>query len=708
MANFQYLNYQDIKSKIKELLNNPTKNKVTEQFPIGFSEFGLPIEHYTIGHGPKHIVVSASYHAAEIITSIFAVRLMEEIANDSNFPEEKYTIDFLPIINPEGYLITTSMQDLYLGSNTSEEEKIAKAKVYWSSYKEDTTIPAKVRKGELPESALREKKKYQALFDHINLYEYLKEYPLIKEKVLSIIRKNNYPIGVLAAWTSNASGIDLSQNVPFNPAIKNMQEHHPVYNHLAYSNTRKDIPGPVNCPCRDLMNFSFEKENLAMLNFFETLRSRPNEELIAYFNYHSVMGTIYQRTVKEDSMIDLYQINYENKVIENYLSSRIIRSKNAYDIMEGEDPYGYINEFFRLKYGINIQIELSKMGSNPIGPLADPKTFEEITVKPNLEAFKSFLRDYDFIKRFAEWIESLVKKIKQDYPDFTTESIYDLINKIARENPTIYTKLKLELNDLDNHNSHVISYFYTEIVERLMNNKKENRTVKETNNDPFSISFNSFIDSIVNELNENRKKPLTKEERTRLMDNLFRDYPELIANIKYNSLNNLPTKDWYNKLSQIVHNQIKMNNLLNKPKRKEFSPFDFPDMDILVNKDNPLPEDYETPELIEIDNPYYNPFIPGTKLTISSIVNKAFQWLKEDVKKQGYELWIDSGYRTREYQEIVLQNDIKEMGEAAYDKVALPGTSEHESGLAIDCGIVIDGKYFDELPEDAPITKWIH
>ena len=73
-----------------------------------------------------------------------------------------------------------------------------------------------------------------------------------------------------------------------------------------------------------------------------------------------------------------------------------------------------------------------------------------------------------------------------------------------------------------------------------------------------------------------------------------------------------------------------------------------------------------------------------------------------------YELWIDSGYRTREYQEIVLQNDIKEMGEAAYDKVALPGTSEHESGLAIDCGIVIDGKYFDELPEDAPITKWIH
>ena len=57
----------------------------------------------------------------------------------------------------------------------------------------------------------------------------------------------------------------------------------------------------------------------------------------------------------------------------------------------------------------------------------------------------------------------------------------------------------------------------------------------------------------------------TQEERTRLIDNLFRDYPELIANIKYNSLNNLPTKDWYNELLQTAHNQIKMNNLLNKP-----------------------------------------------------------------------------------------------------------------------------------------------
>ena len=168
--------------------------------------------------------MSGSYHAAEIITTIFAVRLMESLVDDKEFKKDEYTIDFIPIVNPEGYLITTSMQDLYLGKNTTEEEKIAKAKVYWASYRADAALPSKVKKGELEESVLREKKSYQALYDDVNLDDYLKDDPEIKESVLDIVKKNNYPIGVLAAWTSNANGIDLSQNVPYNPAINNLLE----------------------------------------------------------------------------------------------------------------------------------------------------------------------------------------------------------------------------------------------------------------------------------------------------------------------------------------------------------------------------------------------------------------------------------------------------------------------------------------------------
>lgn len=704
------MNYDDVFKRVEELINHPHLNQVIKNKPLGFSEYGLPINHYQIGNGPKHIIVSGSYHAAEIITTIFAVRLMESLVDDKEFKKDEYTIDFIPIVNPEGYLITTSMQDLYLGKNTTEEEKIAKAKVYWASYRADAALPSKVKKGELEESVLREKKSYQALYDDVNLDDYLKDYPEIKESVLDIVKKNNYPIGVLAAWTSNANGIDLSQNVPYNPAMNNLLEANgPVYNHLAYANTRKDIPGPINTPCRDLKYFYFEPENLAILNFFENLNHKENEEIIAYFNYHSVMGKMYQRPVKEEGMINLYNIDYERKVIENYISSKIFRSKNAYDIIESEDPYSYMNEYLRLRYGIDIQVELSRMGSNPIGPLADPDTFENVTIKPNIHSFKYFLKNYDFIKNYSAFIDEITQKLKKEYPDFDGLNIYDLIDQIARENPTLYTRLQEEIRRENSYNAHVISYFYDELKKALKNNLKENEEVKKVDyTNAFNISFHLFLSKIIEELNSKRKEALTKEDIDLLIDNLFRDYPELIANIKYNSLNNLPTNDLYQELSDIIHNQIKMGNLMNKPKRNSLNPLNFPDMDILVNKENPLPEDYEAPKIIEIDNPYYTSFITGTKLTISSLVNNAFQYLKEDVKKQGYELWIDSGYRTREYQEIVLQNYIKEMGEAAYEKVALPGTSEHESGLAIDCGVVIDGKYFDELPEDAPITKWIH
>ena len=569
MAKFQYMNYQDVNDRIEKLMHDKESiNEIKKERPLGYTEYGLPIQHYTMGNGPKHIVISGSYHAAEIITTIFVVRLMEAMAKDAEFKKDEYTLDFIPIVNPEGYLITTSMQDLYLGDNTTEEEKILEAKTYWASYRADATIPAKVRNGELPETAMLEKKSYQALFDNVNLEEYLKDYPKIKESVLNIVQKNNYPVGVMAAWSANASGIDLSQNVPYNPAIKTLLEADgPVYNHLAYANTRKDIPGPVNTPCRNLEHFTFEAENLAMLNFMEELNAKKEEEIIAYFNYHSVMGKMYQRPVKEDWLLKLYNIDYEKKVIENYVSSRIFRSGNAYDIIESEDPYSYINEFLRLRYGIDIQVELSRMGSNPIGPLADPEVFENVTVKPNIKAFEYFVRNYDFILNYSSFIRSLISKLKEEHIEFSVYQIYDLIDKIVRENPTLYTKLQEELRNKESNNAHVISYFYQELKESLNSNTKENEEVKKFDvEDKFNIGFHEFLDSFITELNNNRKDALTKDDIYLLIDNIFRDYPELISKIKYNSLHNLATDELYQQLYSLIHNQIKMGNLFNKPK----------------------------------------------------------------------------------------------------------------------------------------------
>lgn len=593
MNELQFLHYEEVNKRLEALINNPSnKIAVKKEQPLGKTDFLLPINHYTIGSGPKHIVVTGSYHAAEIITTTFVVRLMEDLAmNPGDFNPEEYTIDFIPIMNPEGYLITTETQKLYLEQGNTEEEKIALAKDYWRINRQDainTANASRVLKNpdasnEEKENALkvlRGKKGYQALYDSIKEEEFLKDYPDLKANVMAILQKNNYDIGVCAAWTSNGHGVDLSQNVPFNSNIE-IYKKGPAYSGTAYSNIRKDTPGPINCPCRDINDFSFEKENLHLLNFLCNLDSTKGVEVSAFINYHSIMGKMYQRPVKEEGMIDLYHIDYFKKLSENYIGARTFREENAYDIVEGEDPYNYINEYLRIRFGINIQPELSRMGGNPIGPLADPETFENVTIKPNLKAFRNFVSNLSFIKEYASFINYLVTEFNQkreqnNEPSLDPKDIYRLIDKICQENPSLYIRLRDEIKNHHSYNSHVITYFYSLIAESLQKGyETENSNIKDIvsgkslNNDLFLNSFSEFIRNLIIRLNNDRIKrnleSLTEEQINNLVDNIILDYPELFSRLKtaINTPNyNKEVSELYNHLETIINNQIKMGNLI--------------------------------------------------------------------------------------------------------------------------------------------------
>lgn len=103
---------------------------------------------------------------------------------------------------------------------------------------------------------------------------------------------------------------------------------------------------------------------------------------------------------------------------------------------------------------------------------------------------------------------------------------------------------------------------------------------------------------------------------------------------------------------------------------------------LLVNHDHPLPEDY-TVELTYIDD----------QQVAVSIAEELSAFL-EAGRNEGYDLYIRSGYRSREQQEAVMNNRISEFMEEGYSFeeaaeeagkwVAAPGTSEHETGLAAD------------------------
>ena len=104
---------------------------------------------------------------------------------------------------------------------------------------------------------------------------------------------------------------------------------------------------------------------------------------------------------------------------------------------------------------------------------------------------------------------------------------------------------------------------------------------------------------------------------------------------------------------------------------------------ILVNKDRPIPEDYQV-KLTTLSN--------GEQ--VDSRIYPALQKMFDDARAEGLGLFVVSGYRTSEKQEQLLREKIaayksegntdKEAEKLAKRWVAVPGTSEHQLGIAVD------------------------
>ncbi len=130
---------------------------------------------------------------------------------------------------------------------------------------------------------------------------------------------------------------------------------------------------------------------------------------------------------------------------------------------------------------------------------------------------------------------------------------------------------------------------------------------------------------------------------------------------------------------------------------------------MLVNASHPLPEDY-APELVQVEDK------DGRTYQLDVRCAQAFWNMMADCAAAGGEPYICSGFRLRKDQEELFRDKIKRLVEAGTDPeaapeeaaktVAVPGTSEHESGLAAD---LIDESYpyLDELQEQTPTQIWL-
>ena len=123
----------------------------------------------------------------------------------------------------------------------------------------------------------------------------------------------------------------------------------------------------------------------------------------------------------------------------------------------------------------------------------------------------------------------------------------------------------------------------------------------------------------------------------------------------------------------------------------------------LVNRDRPLPDGYVPPGLVTPNVPL-KPDTGATQVTATTAA--AFEAMVADAATAGFQLQLNSGYRSYEQQQMLYDRFVQDYGaEVAAQRVAPPGTSEHQTGLAADVGLV--GLPDDQLFGDTDASVWV-
>lgn len=126
---------------------------------------------------------------------------------------------------------------------------------------------------------------------------------------------------------------------------------------------------------------------------------------------------------------------------------------------------------------------------------------------------------------------------------------------------------------------------------------------------------------------------------------------------------------------------------------------------ILVNKNNKIPENFNV-ELEEVEDGHF----------VDKRIAEFLKLMLSDARKEGLRPIICSSYRTQEKQEKLYSDKVKEYLKLKYNQeqaenlasywVAIPGTGEHQTGLAVD---IVSSNYqiLDEEQEHTKEQQWL-
>ncbi|WP_240468603.1 M15 family metallopeptidase [Gracilibacillus sp. YIM 98692] len=107
-------------------------------------------------------------------------------------------------------------------------------------------------------------------------------------------------------------------------------------------------------------------------------------------------------------------------------------------------------------------------------------------------------------------------------------------------------------------------------------------------------------------------------------------------------------------------------------------------LQVIVNKQRSVPAGFQPPNLVEANVSYYAEEGSPKRLLRKEAAD-ALEKLFNAAKKDGLDLVAVSGYRSFERQKQIYENNVAHYGQEHADRFsAKPGTSEHQTGLAMD------------------------
>ena len=355
-------------SKINNLLQNICdNNKNIKKVCIGKTAYGYDINSFDIGSGKKHILLIGGTHGCELVTVYFNIEFLLTFLNDVKLQKE-YTFHILPILNPEGYIISSS-NVIANTANLSDYEFEVLATKYMEIYNK---CDEKAQNGIKITGGF-----YKILKSNINNIDNF----YMKRNVKRILNTCNLSEYVLPIWASNGLGVDQNSNsIHRFKEMKTLRKKQKCAA-LRYNIIPVTIPSPMSYPGE----FTFDRslENLSLYRYINYLEKSFDLKYI--FSFHSTGGEIYG-----------YPESSNDKKISKYSNAMKIYSNiTGYKIMNESLKYGVMDYYRKcLNNTISLTIELSKFNGNPIGPYSNLIEFKDDILK-NKQAIKTLIK-YEF------------------------------------------------------------------------------------------------------------------------------------------------------------------------------------------------------------------------------------------------------------------------------------------------------------------------